>query len=158
MSLLRHRPLDGQLFAIKIAAACADLAAENIDFPSQILEVEPDVLRFGPEADLRTVQLLEGTQRIELHFPKWTDGRAFTQAVQLRRSGFTGDIRALGDVLIDQLWQMQRCGFTSAHLRADQNEQTARAVLAQSATWYARAYQANPAAPKELAHAALGAA
>jgi len=38
-----------------------------------------------------------------------------------RRCGFQGDLRATGDVLIDQLAQMQRSGFSSAVLRADQN-------------------------------------
>ena len=60
---------------------------------------------------------LDGVQRVDLHFPNFTDGRAFTQAYLLRRRlGFTGDIRATGDVLIDQLVHMQRSGFTSAVL------------------------------------------
>lgn len=65
---------------------------------------------------------LEGITRIDLHFPKFTDGRAYSQAVMLRRRrGFTGEIRATGDVLVDQLVQLQRTGFTSAVLRADQD-------------------------------------
>jgi uncharacterized protein (DUF934 family) len=64
---------------------------------------------------------LEGVTRIDLHFPKFTDGRAYTQAFYLRRrSGFIGEIRATGDVLIDQLVQMERQGFSVAVLRADQ--------------------------------------
>ena len=58
---------------------------------------------------------LDGVERIDLHFPKFTDGRAFSQAFLLRRRlGFKGEIRATGDVLIDQLVQMQRTGFDSA--------------------------------------------
>ena len=65
---------------------------------------------------------LEGVKVIVLHFPKFTDGRAFTQAVMLRkRAGFTGEIRATGDVLVDQLQQMARSGFDVAELRADQD-------------------------------------
>ena len=65
---------------------------------------------------------LNGVKRIDLHFPKFTDGRAFTQAVMLRkRAGFTGEIRATGDVLVDQLQQMARSGFDVAELRADQD-------------------------------------
>lgn len=61
---------------------------------------------------------LDGVQRIDLHFPKFTDGRAYSQAYLLRRRlGFTGEIRATGDVLIDQLVQMARSGFTTAVLR-----------------------------------------
>ena len=61
---------------------------------------------------------LEGITQIDLHFPAVTDGRAFSQAYLLRRRlKFAGDIRATGDVLIDQLVQMQRTGFSSAVLR-----------------------------------------
>ena len=61
---------------------------------------------------------LDGITQIDLHFPAFTDGRAFSQAYLLRhRLKFAGDIRATGDVLIDQLVQMQRTGFSSAVLR-----------------------------------------
>ena len=61
---------------------------------------------------------LTGVARIDLHFPKFSDGRAFSQARLLRgRLKFTGEIRATGDVLIDQLVQMARCGFDVAVLR-----------------------------------------
>ncbi|WP_119964959.1 DUF934 domain-containing protein [Simplicispira lacusdiani] len=61
---------------------------------------------------------LTGVTRIDLHFPKFSDGRAFSQARLLRqRCKFTGEIRATGDVLIDQLVQMARCGFDVAVLR-----------------------------------------
>ncbi|WP_159968011.1 DUF934 domain-containing protein, partial [Raoultella sp. 18098] len=64
------------------------------------------------------VQDLAGIDRIDLHFPKFTDGRAFSQARLLRqRRKFQGEIRATGDVLIDQLVQMARCGFDVAVLR-----------------------------------------
>ncbi len=67
-------------------------------------------------------QNLDGVQRINLQFPKFTDGRAYSQAFMLRRRiGFTGEIRATGDVLIDQLVQMQRAGFDAAELRDDQD-------------------------------------
>jgi uncharacterized protein (DUF934 family) len=61
---------------------------------------------------------LEGVSRIDLHFPKFTDGRAYSQAFLLRRRlGFKGEIRATGDVLIDQLVAMARTGFDVAVLR-----------------------------------------
>mgnify|MGYP003614518759 FL=1 len=80
------------------------------------------------EGDTRAVALandadalalpLDGMERVDLHFPNFTDGRAFSQAFLLRRRrGYQGDIRATGDVLIDQLVQMQRTGFSSAVLR-----------------------------------------
>ncbi|WP_101049013.1 DUF934 domain-containing protein [Macromonas nakdongensis] len=79
------------------------------------------VLALGNDQDALSVDL-QGVQRVELHFPKFADGRAFSQAVTLRRRrGYTGALRATGDVLIDQLVQMQRCGFDEAVLRADQD-------------------------------------
>ena len=61
---------------------------------------------------------LVGVDRIDLQFPKFTDGRAFSQARLLRgRLKFAGELRATGDVLIDQLVQMARCGFDVAVLR-----------------------------------------
>ncbi|GAO68763.1 MULTISPECIES: DUF934 domain-containing protein [unclassified Comamonas] len=61
---------------------------------------------------------LDGIAQVDLYFPNFTDGRAFSQAYLLRRRlKFAGDIRATGDVLIDQLVQMERTGFSSAVLR-----------------------------------------
>jgi uncharacterized protein (DUF934 family) len=80
---------------------------------------------------------LHGVQTIELVFPKFTDGRAFSQALMLRRRcSFKGDIRATGDVLIDQLSQMQRCGFSSAVLRADQDITKGRELLSHFTAFY----------------------
>lgn len=80
-----------------------------------------NVLEMANDAD-PLAHSLEGVARIDLNFPKFTDGRAFSQAFLLRRRrGFEGEIRATGDVLIDQLVQMQRTGFSSAVLRADQD-------------------------------------
>ncbi|NPT61794.1 DUF934 domain-containing protein [Paraburkholderia elongata] len=61
---------------------------------------------------------LGSIERIDLHFPHFTDGRAYSQAYLLRRRlGFKGDLRATGDVLLDQLVQMERTGFSSAVLK-----------------------------------------
>lgn len=81
-----------------------------------------------PENDATLLQLpndadpleavLDGIARIDLVFPKFTDGRAYSQAFLLRRRrGFAGEIRATGDVLIDQLVQMSRTGFSVAVLK-----------------------------------------
>jgi uncharacterized protein (DUF934 family) len=80
-------------------------------------EGQADAIALANDVDPRTVPL-EGVSRIDLHFPKFTDGRAFSQAFLLRRRlEFKGEIRATGDVLIDQLVQMQRSGFDVAVLR-----------------------------------------
>ena len=89
-----------------------------------------NIVQLANDADPQQLAL-EGVDRIELNFPKFTDGRAFSQAFLLRRRlGFTGEIRATGDVLVDQLAQMERSGFDVAVLRADQNMAIAQRVLA----------------------------
>lgn len=55
---------------------------------------------------------LDRLELIALEFPKFSDGRAYSQARSLReRLGFVGELRATGDVLIDQALFMRRCGF-----------------------------------------------
>ena len=94
------------------------LIASSADFTSA---TEQNVLELANDADPRTVAL-DGIDRIDLKFPKFTDGRAYSQAYLLRRRlGFKGELRATGDVLVDQLQLMQRSGFDSAVLRADQS-------------------------------------
>ena len=59
---------------------------------------------------------------IVLEFPNFKDGRAYTQAALLRtRYGFKGDLRAVGDVLRDQLAAMRHCGFSSFNVRKDKS-------------------------------------
>ncbi len=95
-----------------------------------------NVLQLSNDADVADLAL-DGVDCVELHFPKFTDGRAFSQAVLLRRRRrFTGELRATGDVLIDQLLHMQRCGFDSAVLREDQNPAFAQAQLERFAAFY----------------------
>ena len=75
------------------------------------------LLVLANDVDPRTLDL-SGVTRIDLAFPKFTDGRAYSQAFLLRRRlGFAGELRATGDVLIDQLVQMQRTGFDVAVLK-----------------------------------------
>lgn len=59
---------------------------------------------------------------IAVDFPKFTDGRGYSIAYNLRaRLGFTGELRAIGDVLRDQLFYMQRVGFNAFATRPDRN-------------------------------------
>ena len=83
------------------------------------------------EADLPRLSL------VALQFPKWIDGRAYSQAHVLRvRLGYRGEVRATGDVLVDQLAQMQRTGFSSAVLRADQDAATGERLLRHYPAFY----------------------
>jgi uncharacterized protein (DUF934 family) len=95
-----------------------------------------NVVELANDVDPRTLSL-DGVDRIDLVFPKFTDGRAFSQAFLLhRRLGFKGEIRATGDVLVDQLVQMQRSGFTSAVLRQDQDMAVAQKQLDRYKAFY----------------------
>ena len=81
--------------------------------------------------------LASRVDRIELHFPKFTDGRAYSQAYLLRRRrGFAGDIRATGDVLVDQLVQMHRTGFSSAVLKEGRDARDAERQFARFPAFY----------------------
>ena len=59
---------------------------------------------------------------IAIHFPTFSDGRGYSQAFLLRtRLGWRGELRAVGDVLRDQLSHMRQCGFDAFALRADKS-------------------------------------
>ena len=75
------------------------------------VEIEPDV-------DVEDIVVfLDHLQLIVLQFKIFSDGRAFSQARLLRdRYTFCGDIRAVGDVICDQLWFMKRSGFNQFEL------------------------------------------
>lgn len=67
---------------------------------------------------------------VALNFPVFTDGRSFTNATRLHRHyGYLGEIRAIGDVLRDQLFFMRRCGFSSFDLRDTVKLEDAQAAL-----------------------------
>ena len=99
---------------MKLIAAHADSTVAGGQNDSKVMQL-------ANTEDPRVLDLC-GVDRIDLNFPKFTDGRAFSQAFLLRRRlGFKGEIRATGDVLIDQLVQMERTGFDTAVLREDQS-------------------------------------
>ena len=78
-------------------------------------------------------------QVVGIHFPKFADGRGYSTGRLLReRYGYEGEVRALGDVLQDQLFYLKRCGFDSFALRADRDIEEAVAALAD----FPDAYQA----------------
>jgi uncharacterized protein (DUF934 family) len=67
---------------------------------------------------------------VVLQFPKWTDGRAYSQAVLLRgRLHYAGQIVATGEVLADMLPLLRRCGFDAVQLRADQKLASAQRAM-----------------------------
>jgi len=71
-------------------------------------------VRLDPGDDARVlVPHLAGLRLIEVAFPKYRDGRGYSSARILREAGYTGELRAAGDVLVDQISFMRRVGFDS---------------------------------------------
>jgi uncharacterized protein (DUF934 family) len=76
---------------------------------------------------------------IAVNFPKFADGRGYSIARLLReRLGYKNELRAIGDVLLDQLQFMKRCGFDRFVLRADKNAEEAARCL----SFFSQSYQA----------------
>lgn len=76
---------------------------------------------------------------IAIEFPSFGDGRGYSQAYLLRtRLGWTGELRALGDVLRDQLSHMRQCGFDAFAVRADRSAEDALKGLAGMSVLYGR--------------------
>lgn len=76
------------------------------------------VLLTAGEGIERLVPFLDQLELIAIDFPSFKDGRGFSSARLLRaRFGYAGEIRAMGEVLADQLGFMLRCGFTAFALR-----------------------------------------
>ncbi|EWG99150.1 DUF934 domain-containing protein [Halomonas sp. BC04] len=84
---------------------------------------------------------------IAIDFPKFTDGRGYSLARLLReRFGYEGEIRAVGDVLVDQVFFLTRCGFDGLSLREDQWLEDALQAL----NAFSRAYQPAVDEPEPL--------
>lgn len=97
------------------ALSSAPAAGVTLSNDDDVLALRPDVHRL----DL-----------ITLHFPKWTDGRAYSQARLLRaRLGYTGALRATGDVRVDMLPLLQRTGFDEVQLAPGESTEVAKRVL-----------------------------
>lgn len=84
---------------------------------------------------------------IGVNFPKFTDGRGYSTARLLReRYGYRGEVRAIGDVLQDQLFYLKRCGFDAFAVREDKDIEKALAGLAT----FSETYQAASDQPLPL--------
>ncbi|WP_445783670.1 DUF934 domain-containing protein [Sphingorhabdus sp.] len=87
-------------------------------------------VRLEPDDDARAlIPFLDRLTLIEVAFPKYRDGRGYSAARILREAGYKGELRAQGDVLVDQIAFMRRCGFDSFAPEASLNpEAVARAL------------------------------
>ena len=89
-----------------------DHAAVTVD--SFLDQSNATAVRIEPGDDARELlPHLERLALIEVNFPGFGDGRGYSSARLLREAGYTGELRAVGDVLVDYLGHMRRCGFDS---------------------------------------------
>jgi uncharacterized protein (DUF934 family) len=73
-------------------------------------------VRIEPGEDARDLlPHLDRLSLVEINFPAYGDGRGYSAARILREAGYAGELRAVGDVLVDQIVAMRRCGFDSFH-------------------------------------------
>ena len=87
-------------------------------------------VRLEPDDDARAlIPHLDRLALIEIAFPKYRDGRGYSSARILREAGYTGELRAQGDVLVDQIAFMKRCGFDSFSPEAPLNQADVEAAL-----------------------------
>ncbi len=97
-------------------------------------------LLLSPEDDVESLQLsFAELALIAIDFPSFRDGRGYSQAYLLRRRlGWQGELRAVGDVLRDQLSHMRQCGFDSFAVREDKSVEDALKGLAGMSVLYGR--------------------
>ena len=87
-------------------------------------------VRLEPDDDARAlIPHLDRLALIEIAVPKFRDGRGYSSARILREAGYSGELRAQGDVLVDQIAFMKRCGFDSFAPKASLNQADVEAAL-----------------------------
>ncbi|MBD3729546.1 MAG: DUF934 domain-containing protein [Sphingomonadales bacterium] len=124
---------------------------EAVDHPAVTVDSfleQPDAnaVRIEPGDDARALlPHLAQIALVEINFPVFGDGRGYSAARILREAGYVGELRAVGDVLIDQLAPMRRCGFDAFEPDRPLDPVAVDAVLAR----FPAAYQpaADGAAP-----------
>lgn len=95
-------------------------------------------VRIEPSDDARElIPHLDRLALIEVSFPKYRDGRGYSAARILREAGYKGELRASGDVLVDQIAFMRRCGFDSFHADGELDE----AAVERALNRYPQVYQ-----------------
>lgn len=101
---------------------------------------EGEVLRLEPTDDPAAfADRLAGASRVEVHFPKFGDGRGFSIGRLLReRYGFKGELRAVGHLTRDHLLYLERCGFNAFELRPGEDPDEALAGFSVFSAGYQR--------------------
>lgn len=91
---------------------------------------DADAVRVEPGDDARAlIPHLPRLRLVEVNFPAFGDGRGYSSARILREAGYAGELRAVGDVLVDQIGFMRRCGFDGFDPDQPLNRADAEAAL-----------------------------
>ena len=107
------------------------LAGQKVSRDGLLLQVDDEPEELAP--------WMEVLPLIAIEFPNFRDGRGYSQAYLLRtRLGWRGELRAVGDVLRDQLAHMRQCGFDAFTVRADKSVTDALKGLAGLSVLYGR--------------------
>ncbi len=102
-------------------------------------------VRIEPGEDVRSLTPHLGRLKlVEIAFPKFRDGRGYSSARILREAGFGGEIRAAGDVLVDQIEFMRRVGFDSFAPDKPLDPKVVQATLDRYPYVYMKAADARP--------------
>lgn len=136
-------------------------SSENTDGKAVLVALEsflqnPDLVIGNPQAGV-WLESDQGPEKLEpfidklsliaINFPKFVDGRGYSYARILRdRFNYQGELRAIGDVLHDQLFYLKRCGFDSFAVREDKDIEVAKSGLSD----FTETYQAATDQPKPL--------
>jgi uncharacterized protein (DUF934 family) len=117
----------------------SESVAPIVSFADFTGDTNATAVRIEPGDDARDLlPRLGQLSLVEVAFPAFRDGRGYSAARILREAGYRGELRAAGDVLVDQVPLMRRCGFDAFAPNAPLDE----AVVASSLARYDHVYQA----------------
>jgi uncharacterized protein (DUF934 family) len=110
-------------------------------------QTNASAVRIEPGDDARALlPVLDRLKLIEINFPAFGDGRGYSSARILREAGFGGELRAVGDVAVDQLAALVRCGFDSFAPDVAMDEADAQVALGR----WPEVYQATTVSRKPI--------
>ncbi len=96
-------------------------------------QTNASAVRIEPGDDARALlPHLDRIRLVEVNFPGFGDGRGYSAARILREAGYAGELRAVGDVAVDQLNALRRCGFDAFAPEVPMNPADAERAFA---TW-----------------------
>lgn len=109
-------------------------------------------VRIEPGDDARALlPFLDRLALVEVNFPSFGDGRGYSAARILREAGYAGELRAVGDMTVDQLSHLRRCGFDAFAPDKALDEEDAKRAFATWDNVYQRTSDGRTTIP-ELRH------